>query len=77
MQSFLKGYNITRGITYDELLLIPKAAAAIWIFYLGVQCQRFDWSNVFLTENYLKLAYVPKIKAWLEYYKSGAVNLAN
>jgi len=73
MQSFLKGYNATRRLTADELQLIPKAAAAIWIFYLGVQCQRFDWSNIFLTENYLKLVHVAKIKAWLEYYKTNKV----
>ncbi|KGO88066.1 aminoglycoside phosphotransferase [Flavobacterium rivuli WB 3.3-2 = DSM 21788] len=76
-QSFLKGYNTIRTLTTNELQVIPKTAAAIWIFYLGVQCQRFDWSNIFLTENYLKLVHVAKIKTWLEYYKTRAVTLTN
>ncbi|RZJ50923.1 MAG: homoserine kinase, partial [Chryseobacterium sp.] len=43
------------------------AGASIFVFYLGVQAQRFDWSNIFLTENYLKM-FVGRIKNWLEYY---------
>ena len=67
-EQFLKGYQSIRSLTVEELQLIPEAGAAIWIFYLGVQSQRFDWSNVFLTENYLKLMYVARLKSWLNYY---------
>jgi Ser/Thr protein kinase RdoA (MazF antagonist) len=67
-EQFLKGYQSIRLLTVEELQLIPEAGAAIWIFYLGVQSQRFDWSNVFLTENYLKLMYVARLKSWLDYY---------
>ena len=67
-EQFLKGYQSIRSLTVEELQLIPEAGAAIWIFYLGVQSQRFDWSNVFLTENYLKLMYVARLKSWLDYY---------
>lgn len=67
-EQFLKGYQSIRSLTVEELHLIPEAGAAIWIFYLGVQSQRFDWSNVFLTENYLKLMHVARLKAWLDYY---------
>lgn len=69
VKAFLNGYRAIRTINTDELKLIPHAGAALWIFYLGVQCRRFDWSNVFLTENYLKILMVPRIKSWIEYYK--------
>lgn len=68
VQSFLRGYNSFRSLSKEELEIIPFAGAAVWIFYLGVQSQRFDWSNIFLTENYLKM-YVGRMRSWLEYYK--------
>lgn len=68
-EQFLKGYQSIRSLTVEELQLIPEAGAAIWIFYLGVQSQRFDWSNVFLTENYLKLMYVARLISWLDYHE--------
>lgn len=66
--SFLKGYQKERPLSDAEIQLIPEAGASIFIYYLGVQAQRFDWSNIFLTENYLTM-FVGRIKAWLEYYK--------
>lgn len=69
MKSFLNGYESIRKLTKEEMLLIPKAGAAIWIFYLGVQSQRFDWSNIFLSENYLKM-YIGKMRSWIEYHES-------
>ena len=43
-------------------------AVSIWFFYLGVQCDRFDnWSNVFLTEDYLR-RFVAMIKKWIAYH---------
>lgn len=69
IQSFLKGYQSKRTLSKEEIKMIPDAGAAIWIFYLGVQSQRFDWSNIFLTENYLKM-YVGKMKSWMEYNDS-------
>lgn len=67
--AFLNGYKSILGISEAESKLISEAGAAIWIFYLGVQCQRFDWSNVFLSENYLK-HYIGRLKVWLEYSES-------
>ncbi|MCD1118605.1 phosphotransferase [Chryseobacterium turcicum] len=67
-QSFLNGYQKTRSLSECELKLIPEAGAAIFIFYLGVQAQRFDWSNIFFTENYLKM-FVGRIKDWVDYYE--------
>lgn len=68
MKHFLDGYQSVRPLTATELELIPKAGLAVFIFYLGVQAQRFDWSNVFLSENYLKMVFVARLKSWIEYY---------
>ena len=68
VESFLNGYKKERNLSEEELDLIPEAGASIFVFYLGVQAQRFDWSNIFLTENYLKM-FVGRIKNWLDYYE--------
>ncbi|WP_312555443.1 phosphotransferase [Empedobacter brevis] len=68
VESFINGYKKERNLSEKELDLIPEAGASIFVFYLGVQAQRFDWSNIFLTENYLKM-FVGRIKNWLDYYK--------
>ena len=69
VESFLKGYRKERDLFDNELKLIPDAGAAIFVFYLGVQAQRFDWSNIFFTENYLKM-FVGRIRNWLDYYQA-------
>jgi len=69
VESFLNGYRKVRELTKKEIKLIPEAGASIFAFYLGVQAQRFDWSNIFLTENYLKM-FVGRIESWMEYYKT-------
>ena len=50
---FIKGYQSVKSLSNAELAFIPNAGAAIWVFYLGVQARRFDWSNIFITKNYL------------------------
>ena len=60
-KSFLNGYQKIRHLSENEIKLIPEAGASIFVFYLGVQAQRFDWSNIFLTENYLKM-FVARIR---------------
>lgn len=67
VENFLNGYRTERILSEKEMKLIPAAGASIFIFYLGVQAQRFDWSNIFLTENYLKM-FVGRIKTWIDYY---------
>ncbi|GAL60660.1 phosphotransferase [Algibacter lectus] len=67
-ESFLKGYQSVNTIPEKELQLLPKAGLAVFVFYLGVQAQRFDWSNIFLTENYLKM-FVGRFRSWSDYYK--------
>ncbi|ESU27145.1 phosphotransferase enzyme family protein [Flavobacterium limnosediminis JC2902] len=68
VKSFLEGYKEFRELSDKEVNLIPETGASIFIFYLGVQAQRFDWSNIFLTENYLKM-FVGRIKDWVDYYE--------
>ncbi|APQ19112.1 phosphotransferase [Maribacter hydrothermalis] len=67
VKRFLDGYQNIKTLSKSELDLIPVFGASIFIFYLGVQAQRFDWSNIFLTENYLKM-YIGRIKSWLSYH---------
>lgn len=74
VESFLNGYKKERSLSEKELKLIPEAGASVFVFYLGVQAQRFDWSNIFLTENYLKM-FVGRIKNWLEYYDAKEITL--
>lgn len=45
VESFLNGYRKERNLSDIELKLIADSGASIFIFYLGVQAQRFDWSN--------------------------------
>lgn len=67
--SFLKGYESERKLSEKERSLIPEAGASIFLYYLGVQAQRFDWSNIFLSENYLSM-FVNRTKSWLDYYEA-------
>ena len=69
VESFLGGYRKERSLSEAELKLIPEAGASIFIFYLGLQAQRFDWSNIFLTENYIKM-FVGRIKNWMDYHEA-------
>jgi Ser/Thr protein kinase RdoA (MazF antagonist) len=66
--AFIEGYRSITPVSDQELELIPYAGLAIWIYYLGVQAQRFDnFANIFLSENYVKM-YIGRVKDWLKYY---------
>lgn len=66
-EAFLRGYRSVSTISGAEMALLPWSGLSIWIFYLGVQCRRFDnWSNVFLSENYLTM-FIGMAKDWLAY----------
>jgi Ser/Thr protein kinase RdoA (MazF antagonist) len=66
--AFLSGYTSVCPIPAAELGLIGYAGFAVWLFYLGVQCQRFDtWSNFFVSENYVK-SFIGMGKNWLAYH---------
>lgn len=67
LQSFLNGYEEVSGISDGERRLIPMLGIGIFLFYLGIQCATFDtWSNVFLSEDYLK-RFVGIMKRWADY----------
>ena len=67
LKSFLEGYESVVAISKEEKRIIPFLSISIWFFYLGTQCDRFDnWSNVFLSEEYLK-RFIGMIKKWMAY----------
>ncbi len=76
MAHFLEGYQAIRPLSDNELQFIPKAGLAVFVFYLGVQAQRFDWSNIFLTKGYLKMLYIPKLKSWIDYNRIEKTTIA-
>jgi Ser/Thr protein kinase RdoA (MazF antagonist) len=69
---FLKGYESVTPLTDEERRLIPMLGICIYFFYLGVQCRRYDnWSNSFLSEDYLKRFINNLIKKYYDLYKLG------
>jgi Ser/Thr protein kinase RdoA (MazF antagonist) len=72
LNSFLNGYNSITKITDEEKRIIPMLGVSLYFFYLGVQCHRFDnWSNSFLSENYLKRFINGLVKRYFELNKLG------
>ena len=68
--AFLKGYESVTPVSAAEKELLPAAGAAIYFFYLGVQCNRYDnWSNVFLNEIYLKRFINLLVKKWADAHR--------
>lgn len=65
---FMKGYESITNISEEEKKWIPQTGLAVMLFYLGIQCDRFDnWSNVFLSEDHLK-RFVAILKKWIHYH---------
>jgi len=72
VDSFIKGYESVIAISTEEKRLVPMLGTSLYFFYLGVQCQRYDnWSNSFLSENYLKRFINGLVKRYYEIYKLG------
>lgn len=70
VNSFLQGYESITKISAEERRLMPILGLAIYVFYVGVQCKRFDdWSNVFLNEMHLKRLIDLRIKRWFDFNK--------
>ncbi len=70
-EKFMQGYQSILPITDKEKKLIPLAGLAVWIFYMGVQAQRYDdWTNLFFSKNYVK-RYIGMAKSWLEFNEVG------
>jgi len=65
---FLQGYESITTISEEEKQLLPAAGTAMYLFYLGVQCARYDnWSNVFLNDIYLKRFIMLRVKRWCDF----------
>ncbi len=72
VDGFLLGYEYVTPISKEEKRLIPMLGVSLYFFYLGVQCQRYDnWSNSFLSENYLKRYINGLVKRYYDIYKLG------
>jgi Ser/Thr protein kinase RdoA (MazF antagonist) len=72
LESFLKGYESITQISNEEKRLIPMLGVSLYFFYLGIQCQRFEnWSNSFLSENYLKRFINGLVKRYFDIYGLG------
>jgi Ser/Thr protein kinase RdoA (MazF antagonist) len=72
VDSFMKGYESETQISGEEKRLIPMLGVSLYFFYLGIQCQRYDnWSNSFLSENYLKRYINGLVKRYYDMYKLG------
>lgn len=72
VDSFIKGYESITQISKEEKRLIPMLGVSLYFFYLGIQCQRYDnWSNSFLSENYLKRYINGLVKRYYDIYKLG------
>jgi Ser/Thr protein kinase RdoA (MazF antagonist) len=67
--SFIEGYRSVTPVSDQELELVPYAGLAIWLYYLGLQAERFDYfANFFLSENYAKM-YIGMVRGWMKYNK--------
>ncbi|OOG19392.1 aminoglycoside phosphotransferase [Sphingobacterium sp. CZ-UAM] len=67
--SFLRGYETVATISAEEKKCLDFACLAIMIYYISVQCDRFDyWTNIFLNEDHLKRM-VGNLKRWISYCK--------
>jgi Ser/Thr protein kinase RdoA (MazF antagonist) len=72
VESFIKGYESITPISKEEKRLLPMLGTSLYFFYLGIQCQRYDnWSNSFLSENYLKRYINGLVKRYYDIYKLG------
>ncbi len=66
-EQFLAGYQSVTSLSAEEKRLLPFLSISLYFFYLGVQCQRYDnWSNAFLSADYLKRFINGLIKRYAE-----------
>lgn len=70
-ESFLQGYNSVVEISKEERRMLPYGCLAIMIYYIGVQCDRFNyWTNIFVNEDHLKRM-VGNLKRWMNFNNIG------
>lgn len=68
-EGFLSGYESIIKINQEEKRILPFVCLGIMIYYIGMQCDRFDnWTNIFLNEDHLK-RFTANLKRWTDYNK--------
>ncbi|WP_454059482.1 phosphotransferase [Elizabethkingia ursingii] len=68
-ESFLKGYETVTVISSEEKRFLSYACLASMVYYISVQCDRFEyWTNIFVNEDHLKRM-VGNLKRWISYNK--------
>lgn len=71
-EAFLEGYESVTALSDEEKRLLPILGVCLMIFYLGVQCRRFDdYSSIFLSETYLKRYISQRIKKFFDFHAPG------
>ncbi|WP_430901567.1 MULTISPECIES: phosphotransferase enzyme family protein [unclassified Paraflavitalea] len=66
INSFINGYRSVTTLPQTELDELTALIPAIYIFYLGVQCYRFEtWTAAFLNEVYLERYVDSFVKQWV------------
>lgn len=66
-ENFLKGYESETYLSEEEKKLLPYLCLAVMIYYISIQCDRFEhWTNIFLNEDHLK-RFVNNLKRWITY----------
>lgn len=70
LDAFFAGYTAVCQLSNEEKGILPTLGIALYVFYLGIQCQRFEtFSSIFLNEAYLKRYIIVRIKKYADYYK--------
>ena len=65
--SFLAGYESVAKISGEEKRILPFIGVALYFFYLGNMCYRYEnWSNFFVTETYVRQYIERRIKWYFE-----------
>jgi Ser/Thr protein kinase RdoA (MazF antagonist) len=72
LAAFFKGYESISPLSEDEKRILPMLGVALYVFYLGVQCSRYEnWSNSFLSESYLKRFISQLVKRYYDLHELG------
>lgn len=72
LDQFFRGYESVTPLTDEEKRILPLLGMALYFFYYGTQCRRFEnWSNEFLSETYLKRHINGIVKRYYEIHKLG------
>ena len=70
LKSFMDGYESVLPISGEEKKAIPVLGMSVFIFFLGVQCYRFEnWTNAFLNEIHVGFFISLLLKRWYNYHQ--------